>query len=101
MNARKIAGRDAAAHRQDQRLLGDQRHRREIAGGVVGRLEVHQLHLGVRRFTAEQQLIAVGIGTGDARRAGHAAGAGHILDDDLLAEESVTAPRHRPGPNVS
>ena len=86
MKSAQIAGRNAVARHQDQRLLRHQRHRREIGRAVIRRLLVQQLHLRVGRHAAEHELIAVGLRLGDARRAGHAAGAGNIFDDDLLAQ---------------
>jgi len=83
---RQRAGRDTGPGGQDQRLLRHQGNRRKIGRGVVRRLLVDELHLGIGRLAAEQQLIPVGIGARDPRRAGHAAGTGNVFDDDLLAE---------------
>ena len=86
MKSGKLAASYTGARRQDERLLRNQRHRREIGSAVVGRRLVQKLHLRARRFTAEQKLITVRIGPGDARTAGHAASAGYVFDDDLLAQ---------------
>ena len=76
---------------------GNQRDWREIARAVIERSLMQKLRLRVRQFTAEQELITVGIGLGDARAAGHAAGAGNVLDNDRLAENIGQAPPHRRG----
>ena len=52
--------RQALAGDQDERLLGDQRHRREVGHRVVRRLLEQGLAEGVGRRGPEQQLIAVG-----------------------------------------
>ena len=85
----KILARD-----EDQRHLGDEGRGREIAGGVVGRLLVERLVLGVGADGAEHEGGAVGRRPRDALRAGHAAGAADILDHHLLAEDLAHALGH-------
>ena len=60
MKSGSDARRDAGPRGQDERLLGNQGHGCEIGRGIVGRLLVDELHLGIGRLAAEQQLIAVG-----------------------------------------
>ena len=83
---RQVRGGNTGARCDDQRLLGHQRDRCKIRSRVIGRCFVQKLRLPVGQLAAEQNLIAVWIGPGDARGAGHAAGAGNIFDDDLVAE---------------
>ena len=81
------------ARDQHQRQIGDQRDRREIGRRIVGRVLVERLVLRVGADVAEHELVAVGRRLGDARRAGHAAGAADVLDDHLLAEQLGQARR--------
>src|SRR5216684_8612366 len=64
--------------------------------GVERRLLVEQLIENERPETAEHELIAVGRRPRHAAGAGHAAGATHVLDHDLLAEDLAHARRHHP-----
>ena len=63
----------------------------EIGQAVIERPPVERLVDGKGRAVGQQQRIAVGRRLGDPRRAGHAAGAADILDDDLLAERLAHA----------
>ncbi len=101
--SRQIVRRKVRSRDQHQRRLGDQRDRREITRRVIERMLVERLVLGVRPDIAEHDLIAVGRRLGDAGGAGHAAGAAHILDHHLLAQEFAQTRRqdapdrvHRP-----
>ena len=86
--------RQVLAHRQDDRHLGEQRHRRELLDRIVERLLVERLALGMRADRAEHDLVAVGRRGRDALRAGHAACAADVLDHDLLAQDLAHARRH-------
>jgi hypothetical protein len=89
----EIADRQILARFQHQRHFGDENDRREIFGRIVERMFVQRLALRMGADGAEHELIAVRLGIDDARRAGHAAGAGDIFDHDVLAEHLAHARR--------
>jgi len=59
---------------------------REVALGIVQRLLVERLVVGMGAAIAEHEQIAIGRGLGHAVRAGHAARAAHVFHHDLLPE---------------
>jgi hypothetical protein len=78
---------------QHARLAADQRDGRKVLDGIVGELRVQRGAdgIGLRR---EQQRVAVGRCAGDDLAADRRAGAGLVLDHDLLPEPlSQAAPR--------
>jgi hypothetical protein len=82
------------------RLLADQRHRREIGRRVVERVLVERLILRVGAVGAEHELIAVGRGFHDPVGPRHAAGAADILDDHLLPQDFGQPRRQNPAHGV-
>jgi hypothetical protein len=96
----EIARRQVLARDQRDRRLGDQRDRRKIGRGVVGRLLVERLVVGMRADAADPHGVAVGPGIGDALGTVHTAGAADVLDDDLLAQNFAHALRHEAAEHV-
>jgi hypothetical protein len=82
----EIVGRQVLAREQHQRHVGDKRDRREVGRRIVERPLVERLVERMRADRAEHEGQAVGIALRDAQRPGHAAGAGHVVDDDLAAD---------------
>ena len=79
-------------------LASDERNRREVVDRIVGELRVERGAdgVGLRR---EQQRVAVRRGAGDDLGADRGAGAGLVLDDELLPEafaELLRDHAHRP-----
>ena len=83
----EIVGRQRRARNHQHRQIDEQADRRKIGRGVVGRIFVERLVLGVGADIAQHELVAVRRGLRDARRAGHAAGAADVFDDDLLLQD--------------
>src|SRR6516165_8673193 len=75
------------ARDQHPRRVREQRDVLEVGHGVVERPLVEGLVDGEHGAAGEQHGVAVGRRLGDAGRAGHAAGAGDVLDHHLLAED--------------
>ena len=90
---RKRVDRKILARDQHPRRVGEQRDVLEIGDCVVERLLVERLVDGENGAAGEEHGVAVGRRLGDAARAGHAAGAGDVLDHHLLAEDFAQARR--------
>jgi hypothetical protein len=78
----EIPRRQARRRRDDHGALGEQRDRREVGVGVVGRLQ--EMLVDHQIAGVDQQRVAVGRCLGDVVRADHRVGAGAILDHDAL-----------------
>ena len=80
-------GRKRRRHHHDERVFGEQRHRREV-GLAVGQLLVHRRidRLG-RDHEPERQSVRLGLG--DHVGAEHAVRAGAVVDDHRLLPEFV------------
>ena len=86
----KVVGRHAGARHQHHRRDVDQADLLEI-GRAIGQVLVQEFGGGVRAGAGHHDGVAVRRGLGDFVGADGAAGARHVLDDDLLAERL----RHR------
>ena len=86
----QVVRRQILARSPADRLLGDQPDRLEVHVRLVGEVGVERDRGGVRAHVAERERVAVGIGARGAGRAGGAAGAADVLDDELLAERRET-----------
>ena len=87
----EIVRRQVLAGDEGDRGLGHQGDRREIRRRIIERLLEQRLVLRMGPDAAEHHRVAVGRRLGDAHRAGHAARAPDVLDDDLLAERLAHA----------
>jgi hypothetical protein len=76
-------------HDQHQRLLHQQRDRREIGDRVIVEIGIERHVDGVGGDRAPDQRVAVGIGLCDRGGADRAGRAGPVLDDDRLAERRL------------
>jgi len=74
-------------HDQHERLFGDEHDGREVVDGVVERLFVEGLIVGLSADRAEQNLIAIRTRDRHALRAVHPACPADIFDDHLLAKD--------------
>jgi hypothetical protein len=83
---REIAGRQVLAGDQHEAHVGDQRDRREVGGGVVERPARERLIERVGAHRPQHEHVAVGRRLRHPQRAGHAARAGHVVHDHLLAD---------------
>ena len=72
----------------DDREAGDQPDRLKILGRPVGEVRIELDGGGVRPHLPHQDGVAVRVGAHRAGRTGGAAGAGHVLHHDLLAERA-------------
>jgi hypothetical protein len=81
----EVVDRKVLASDQHEWHFGNQNDWGEIGHSIVERLLVESLSLCGAAHSCEDELIAVGIGPGDARGAGHPARTRDILDHDLLA----------------
>ena len=82
----EVVGRKLLLGGDDQRKRGHHADRLEIDIGLVGEIRIERDRGGMRAHLAHQDGVAVGIGAHRAGRADGAAGAGDVLDDDLLAQ---------------
>ncbi len=73
-------------HHHDVRLHADQRDRREVGDRVVAERGVEKA-VGRVRHRGDEERVAVGLGLGDRLGADIGAGAGLVLDHDLLAPD--------------
>ncbi len=89
----QIVDRQILADDQNPRRFRNQPDQLEIPGGVVGRLLVERLAVGVRAGVADQQRVSVRRRLGDAGAADRAGRGTDILHDDGLPEHF--AKRHR------
>ncbi len=83
---RDAACRQIRVDQHDQRAGADQADRREVLARIVADVLVERRVDRQRAGPADDQGVAVGRGLGDRPRRGRAAGAGAVLDHDLLAE---------------
>jgi hypothetical protein len=67
----EIIGRQVLARDQHDRNFSSENYRREIGHGIVKRMLVSRLTLGVRVDVAEHELIAIRRGFSDTLRTGH------------------------------
>ena len=81
---------DARMQKEQPRRRCDDAHGRKILARVVADVAVHARRGREVGGVAEQQRVAIGLGTGDRARADRAAAAcGAVLDHDLLAERGA------------
>src|SRR5262249_13711861 len=83
----EIPGGKILTRDEEDRLVRYERHRREVADGVIGRIPVERLAVGMGTGGAEQELIAIGRRPRYPQGAGDAAAAADILNGDRLAED--------------
>jgi hypothetical protein len=82
----EIVRRQVLLGHQHQRRVGDEGHRLEVVGRVVHRLGVHRIADRMGADRGEHEQVAVRRGLRHPHRAGYAAAARHVLDDDGLAD---------------
>jgi hypothetical protein len=82
----QIVGRQILSRDEHEAHIGDQRDRGEVGGGVVERLARERLVERVGADRAEHERVAVGRRLRHPQRAAHAAPAGHVVHDHLLAD---------------
>jgi hypothetical protein len=85
---------------EDERSRGRLRHRNEVLLGVEGHLRVQVRIDGHFRRRSQEERVAVGRGLGHEVRADVAAGAGLVVDDDLLLPQRREALAERAGHHV-
>ena len=90
----EVLGRQILAHEKGDRNVGDQRDRREVGQRIIERLLVHRLALRLGADGAEEYGVAVRLGIGRTARAGHAARATDIFNNNGLAEQLAHLLRH-------
>ena len=78
--------RQRIGHRKQVRHPRDDDDRRDVLGLVVGHVLEHELVDGVGARRADHEGVAVGLGLRDEVGGDVAAGAGLVLDDELLTE---------------
>ena len=84
----EIVGGKVFPGRDDDRQSGDHADRLEIDLRPVGEVRIKRHRGSVRAHLPELDGVAVGAGAHGSDRAGGAAGAGDILDDELLPERA-------------
>ena len=87
----EIVHRQVLAGDQDAGRFRDQSDRLEIGRGIVERLLVEALVVGVGTGIADQERVAVRRRLGDALAAGHAGRRADVFHDDRLAEQFAHA----------
>ena len=85
----EILHRQVVLRRDQHRRRGGVHDRREVGARVVGKVRVEPDACRLRAEIAHEQRVAVRRRAGDAGRRDRAAGAGHVLDDELLAERAA------------
>ncbi len=78
-------------HREHVRRDADQADVRHVGDWVVADLLVEHRPDAVRADVAQHERVAVGLGLGGGLRGDRAAGAGLVLDDDLLVPDRAQA----------
>ena len=89
----EVVCRHALARHDHERIVRDQRHRFEIRALVITQRE-HGAVEHVSRPVSQHRRVAVGRGGSDAANTDRARSAGHVLDDDRLAERLAHALGH-------
>ena len=82
----EVGGREILARHDQDRRAGRQADRLEVLGRVVFEVGIERGRRAVRAHVPHHDRVAVRLRLRAARDAGGAAGAGDVLDDELLAE---------------